>query len=162
MFFCPVALDCCFECSLSVGYNIPTLLTDLSVNSPESLLCVVTLTTTSAKKGTGYFDVRLSHPHGPYERRRSPTLKTRHHLIKITLPPVDELRRERGIVVPGQIEGASKLQLYQIRGSEPNQSRRNTTDRRRRGWGQGGDKTGGTESAGGIHRSDQDQFIRAR
>lgn len=58
-------------------------------------------------------------PHGfifrLHERGSSPKLKTWHHLIKITLPLVDELQRERGIVVPGQIESASKLQVYQIR-----------------------------------------------
>lgn len=51
-------------------------------------------------------------------------------MIKITLPLVDELQRERGIVVPRQIDGASKQQLHQIKGgSKLNQSHRNTTDR---------------------------------
>lgn len=82
-------------------------------------------------------------------------------MIKITLPLVDELHREkRGIVVPRQTEGASKLQLYQITGSGLSQSQRNTTDRQkeeRRGEGQ---KNGGQRVSCSIHRSDQDQFIK--
>ncbi|XP_067379674.1 peroxisome proliferator-activated receptor gamma coactivator 1-alpha isoform X5 [Channa argus] len=45
--------------------------------------------------------------------------------------------REGGIVVPRQIESASKQQRYQIRGSELNQSQRNTTDRQKGGTKQG-------------------------
>lgn len=89
-----------------------------------------------------------------HERRRSPKPKTWHHLIKITLPLVDELRRERGIVVPRQIESTSRQQLYQIRKqTEPVTEKHNRQTERR-------DKTGGLRVS--IHRSDQDQFIRAR
>lgn len=85
-------------------------------------------------KKTGFSDVWLSHTKALFldftKEEADPKLKTRHHLIKITLPLVDELQRERGIVVPGRIEG--NLQ-YQITGSRLNQSQRNTTDRQTRG-----------------------------
>lgn len=84
------------------------------------------------------------------KKKRPLILKTWHHLIKITLPLVDELQRERGIVVPGQTEGASTRQLYQITGSGLNQSQRNTTDRRGRGTKTGGGRKSAAVSTGVI------------
>lgn len=59
--------------------------------------------------------------------------------------------------MPRQIEGASKLQLNQIRGSRLNQSQR---EHNRQMEKRDKNRGGPPKVAGSIHRSDQDQFIR--